>query len=577
MRASRAQPVHGEETRQDGAAAARAVFDRMPDAVVTVDLDGRIESVNPAVQRLFGYAPRDLIGRPFATLVAPDDAVTSFLIGSDGVEVEGNVGRDFELPLGTELTGLRHDGTTFPLELSVDHLQLGAHTLATIVARDVTERRIFEQRLAHLGAHDALTGLANRTLFLDRVGHALDAATGVGHPLAILYCDLDRFKVVNDSLGHGVGDALLQAVAHRIHQAVRGTDTVARLGGDEFAVLADELTDPADAVIVAKKVAAALREPIEIEGHRLHITASIGIAVWTPGDDVCAPESLMRDADVAMYRSKANGASGHELFDEELRHMAVRRLETESALRRSLGLHQFQVHFQPEISLTDGQVVGCEALVRWAHPVDGLVSPAAFLPVAEETGLIVPIGVDVLSQACAEASTWQANGRGDVPTIWVNVSARQLADPGLLRVVRSAIDKWLPSSEALGLEITETDVVPDDDRSRRNVAALKDLGVRIAIDDFGTGFSSLAYLWRFPADVIKIDQSFVARLDDDPDAAVLVRAMIEMAHSLGKTIVAEGVETVEQPDSLRGLGCDTAQGYLLHRPMPASELAPLLR
>jgi EAL domain-containing protein (putative c-di-GMP-specific phosphodiesterase class I) len=229
------------------------------------------------------------------------------------------------------------------------------------------------------------------------------------------------------------------------------------------------------------------------------------------------------------------------------------------------------------VSLTTGRVVGFEALVRWAHPVEGLVSPAEFLPVAEETGLIVPIGVDVLHQACAEASTWHDMNHEDAPTVWVNVSARQLADPGLLRTVGRTIEQWLPGPSALGLEITETDVVPDDDRSRRNVTALKDLGVRIAIDDFGTGFASLAYLWRFPADVIKIDQSFVARLGDDPDAIVLVRAMIDMAHSLGKTIVAEGVETNGQLEALKRLGCDVAQGYLLHRPMPAEDLVPLLR
>jgi diguanylate cyclase (GGDEF)-like protein/PAS domain S-box-containing protein len=556
--------LRAEHELQANDAAALAVLDRMPDAVITIDLDGRIESVNPAVERLFGYRPSDLVGRPFSGLVAPDDSATSFLVGGS-----------FELPLGTELTGRRADGTTFPLELSVDQLQLGAHTLATVVARDVTERRIFEQRLAHLGTHDALTGLPNRALFLDRVGASLSTATRLGLPLAVLYCDLDRFKVVNDSLGHSVGDALLQAVARRLRRAVRRTDIVARLGGDEFAVLA-ELAEGADAVVIARKLAAVLDEPIEVERHRLHITASVGIAVWKPGDQLCAPESLMRDADVAMYRAKANATSGHELFDEELRHLAVRRLETENALRRSLGLHQFQVHFQPEISIADGRVVGLEALVRWAHPVEGLVSPASFLPVAEETGLIVPIGVDVLGQACAEASSWPANARGEVPTVWVNVSARQLADPGLLRIVDSAITEWLPGPEALGLEITETDVVPDDDRSRRNVSDLKDLGIRIAIDDFGTGFASLAYLWRFPADVIKIDQSFVSRLDDDPDAAVLVRAMIDMAHSLGKSIVAEGVETEEQLEALRQLGCDTVQGYLLHRPMPAADLVGLL-
>jgi diguanylate cyclase (GGDEF)-like protein/PAS domain S-box-containing protein len=542
------------------------VLARLPDAVVTVDLDGVIESANPAVERLFGYPPDRLVGRPFAALVVADDATVGSFLVTGGQE----------LPLGTELTGRRVDGSTFPLELRVDQLELGSHTVATVVARDVTERRSFEQRLAHLGSHDALTGLANRARFLAGLGEALAAAERAGRPLAVLYCDLDRFKVVNDSLGHSVGDALLQAVADRFRAVVPGADEVARLGGDEFVVLADDLAEPGDAVVMAQQLAASLDEPVEVDGHRLHVTASVGIALWSPGDDPIAPESLMRDADVAMYRAKANGASGHEVFDEELRRLAVRRLETESALRRSLGLHQFRVHFQPEVSLSTGRVVGFEALVRWAHPVEGLVSPAEFLPVAEETGLIVPIGVDVLRQACSEAASWHRGGAERAPTVWVNVSARQLADPGLLRAVEQAVGEWLPGPGALGLEITETDVVPDDEGSRRNVSALKDLGVRIAIDDFGTGFASLAYLWRFPADVIKIDQSFVARLGDDPDAVVLVRAMIDMAHSLGKTIVAEGVETDGQLEALRRLGCDVAQGYLLHRPMPAADLAPLL-
>jgi diguanylate cyclase (GGDEF)-like protein/PAS domain S-box-containing protein len=561
VRAARARARRAEAAE----AAARAILDHTADAILTVDLDGRIESANPTVERLFDHRPADVVGRPLSALIVTDEPVGPALLG-----------RRTDLPLGTELTGLRRDGSTFPLELSIDRLDLGGRTVATVVARDVTERRAFEQRLAHLGTHDALTGLPNRALFLDRLGHALANSQRARRPLAVLYCDLDRFKVVNDSLGHSAGDTLLVAVAERLHDTLRSADTVARLGGDEFAVLIEELTDQVDAAVVARKLAHALAEPIEVERQTLHVTASIGIAVWSPGDDECEPESLVRDADVAMFRAKSNGSRTYELFDAELRRQAVRRLETENALRHGIGLNQFRVHFQPEVALATGRVVGLEALVRWEHPDEGLVPPARFLAVAEETGLIVAIGVDVLGQACAEASRWHESHGEEAPTMWVNVSARQLADPGLVDVVASAVTKWLPSPDTLGLEITETDVVPDDDRSRRTVAELKELGVRVAIDDFGTGFASLAYLWRFPADVIKIDRSFVSRLDDDPDAGVLVSAMIDMAHSLGKRIVAEGVETDTQLDLLRSLGCDTVQGFLLHRPMPAAELVDVL-
>jgi EAL domain-containing protein (putative c-di-GMP-specific phosphodiesterase class I) len=277
-----------------------------------------------------------------------------------------------------------------------------------------------------------------------------------------------------------------------------------------------------------------------------------------------------------MYRAKATGRSRHELFDADLRRQALQRLDTESALRRSMGTGDFVVHYQPEVSVASGKVVGVEALVRWHHPESGLTVPANFLPVAEETGLIVAIGEEVFAQACHQAADWRRRYGDDAPTVWVNVSARQLAHPALLDLIRKSCDAWLPAPAALGLEITETDIVPDDELSARTMRALSDLGVRLAIDDFGTGFASLNYLWRFPADVVKIDQTFVKRLDEEREATVLIHAMIQLAHSLGKTTVAEGVETEEQLSRLRRLGCDTVQGYLLARPAPAAEIDRLL-
>jgi EAL domain-containing protein (putative c-di-GMP-specific phosphodiesterase class I) len=304
------------------------------------------------------------------------------------------------------------------------------------------------------------------------------------------------------------------------------------------------------------------------------VTASIGIAVGRGDRDDA--EGLVRDADVAMYRAKTGGRARYELFDADLRRQAVDRLEIEGAMRHGIGHREFVVHYQPEVDLTTDVIVGVEALVRWERPGEGTRSPGAFLPIAEETGLIVPLGEDVLQQACAEARRWHATLGDRAPTLWVNISARQLASLDLIHMVTEAA-QTLPRPDALGLEITETDIVPDDDLSARTMAALVDIGVRLAIDDFGTGFASLSYLWRFPAHVVKIDQSFVRKLEDDREATVLVKAMIDMAHSLGKTIVAEGVETEGQLARLRSLGADTVQGYLLGRPQPASEIDRLLQ
>jgi predicted signal transduction protein with EAL and GGDEF domain len=350
---------------------------------------------------------------------------------------------------------------------------------------------------------------------------------------------------------------------------------VARLGGDEFAIVIARIHDAVEAVMVAERVIRSLSEPMRIAGKELYTSASIGIAFSHPRYQ--QPEELLRDADVAMYRAKSRGRACHEVFDADLRRQAMQRMDTESALRRGVGLQEFVVHYQPEVDMETRRVVGVEALVRWDHPDHGLTSPANFLPVAEETGLIVAIGEQVLLQSCRQAAQWHEQLGPSAPTVWVNVSARQLASPVLVDVVREAIDSFLPSPRKLGLEITETDIVPDDEVSRRTVQQLSDLGIRLAIDDFGTGFASLSYLWRFPADVVKIDRSFVKRLDEEREATVLIAAMIQLAHSLGKTTVAEGVETEEQLARLHRLGCDTVQGYLLGRPAPAADLEHALR
>ncbi|MCU1373803.1 MAG: hypothetical protein JWO68_1089 [Actinomycetia bacterium] len=566
-RAARLSVAHDVTTQHEHEARTRAILDHAADAILTIDLDGLVESVNPAAERMFGHVADEVVGTDVERLMEPTDEESGL---GGGVQVTTRTG----LRLGREVVGRRADGTTFPLELSVTEVELGDRTICTVVARDITERKAFERRLTHQGTHDALTGLPNRVLFMDRLAHGLAAASRAHRPMAVLFCDLDRFKVINDSLGHTAGDALLFAVAGRFRGALRTSDTVARFGGDEFVILAEDLADDADAVVVAQKLADALREPIAIGSQEIVVTASIGIAVADP--KTATPETLVRDADVAMYRAKARGRARHEQFDADLRRQALERLDTESALRRGMGLQELIVHYQPEINVESGQIVGVEALLRWDHPDHGITAPASFLPVAEETGLIVAIGEQVFHQACVQAARWHERLGDRAPTMWVNVSARQLASPMLVDVVRSAVEMFLPDPSALGLEITETDIVPDDELSKRTMEALTELGVRIAIDDFGTGFASLSYLWRFPADVIKIDRSFVRRLEEEPEATVLIAAMIQLAHSLGKTTVAEGVETDEQLQRLRDLGCDAVQGYLLGRPAPADEIDLLL-
>ena len=558
-RAANLSVVHDLTAQREAEARTKAIVDNAADAILTIDLDGYIESVNPAAEGMFGRRAIDLVGAPIGNLMKT----------VDGQPVAGPVPA-----FGREVVGVRDDGTTFPLELAVTDVELGDRTVSTVIARDISDRKALERRLTSQATHDSLTGLPNRLLLIDRLTHALARAERTGRPLAVLFVDLDRFKVINDSLGHTAGDALLFTAASRFRDAVRTGDTVARFGGDEFVVLVENLADETDALRVAEQLSHTLDEPVRIGAQEIHVTASIGIVVGRPGRDTA--EGLVRDADVAMYRAKTNGRARFEVFDADLRLQALERLEIEGAIRTGIGQHEFVVHYQPEIEIATGHIVGLEALVRWERPGQGTRSPAAFLPVAEETGLIVPLGEAVLHQACAEAARWHAELGDRAPIVWVNVSARQLASLDLIPMVEDAVRRYLPRPDALGLEITETDVVPDDEISRRTMEALVDIGVRLAIDDFGTGFASLSYLWRFPAHVVKIDQSFVKRMDDDREAVVLVKAMIDMAHSLGKTIVAEGVETEEQLARLKRLGADTVQGYLLARPQPASAIDLLL-
>ena len=445
--------------------------------------------------------------------------------------------------------------------------------VVTRFALVVHAREAAEGTLAYHATHDQLTGLTNRPILIERIEHALSLRAW-RDGVALLYLDLDRFKPVNDSWGHRTGDRVLSVVASRLEAAVRPSDTVARIGGDEFVVLCEGLDSPEDAVDVAERIVRAIEEPITFDDHVVVISASVGIA---RPNSTTTSESLIRDADVAMYRAKELGRNRWEVFDSNLRSQVERRRCAEVDLQEALSRGQLRVFYQPLVRVSGGEIVGFEALLRWERPGFGLVAPADFIPLAEETGLIVPIGTWVLEEACRQAVAWRDAFPDLAPSVSVNLSARQFDQPSLATIVADVLDRSGLDPRSLVLELTESLLIHGDARSLGTLNEIKRHGVRIAIDDFGTGFSGLAYLRKFPFDILKVDQSFVEDLAlPDPDATI-VGAIVSLAHALGRTVVAEGVETREQLTALRKMDCDVAQGYLIARPLTAEDAEFLLR
>jgi diguanylate cyclase (GGDEF)-like protein len=434
-----------------------------------------------------------------------------------------------------------------------------------LIIRNNEERKAAEEQLHHNALHDALTGLPNRSLFRSRLDLCVRQARRKGeHRFAVLFLDLDRFKVVNDSLGHLVGDRLLTEIARRLTGCVREIDTVARLGGDEFAVLLDEVADVSDATRVAERIQEALRSPAQVDGYELFSSASIGIAFSSTG--YTAPEEILRDADIAMYRAKALGRARYELFDEGMHAQVVEVLRLETDLRRALERGEFAVHYQPVVSVGRSALTGFEALLRWNHPERGLLGPDAFLAVAEETGLIVPIGWWLMEEACRTIREWQSKFPADPPlAVSVNLSGKQLAQPDLVERIERTLGIHKLSGSSLRFEVTESVLMRDADAGIRTLGRLKSLGVHLSIDDFGTGYSSLAYLHRFPFDTVKIDGTFIRGLDDPEPNQDLVESIIALAHSLGMDVIGEGVETAHQLDELKALRCEYAQGFVFSR------------
>ena len=466
------------------------------------------------------------------------------------------------------------DGRIRQAEMTVTNLldDPSVHGLV-LNTRDVSERKELEDQLIHEAFHDALTKLANRALFKDRVTQAL-VRRPKGSTVAVLFLDLDGFKEVNDSLGHAAGDDLLIKVAERLSAAVRPEDTVARFGGDEFAVLIESVPDQAAAEEFANRVIAGMEDPVMIEGREIHIRGSIGIAV--AGPDAADTDQIMRNADLAMYQAKAAGAGGFASYDPQMHSGLIARLQLEADLRRALDNDEFELHYQPTVRLDNGAVVGFEALLRWRHPTRGLVPPVEFIALAEATGMILPIGTWVLTQACRQAAEWVAANPSRPMTMAVNVSGRQFGQADLPDLVERVLaDTGLPA-DRLCLEMTESVVMNDTEENLALLTRLKEIGVKLAIDDFGTGYSSLSYLRRFPVDTLKIDRSFVERLGQQSDDATLARTIVQLGQSLGMSTVAEGIEHSEQFLALRRMGCERAQGFYFSRPLPAIQAGALL-
>jgi diguanylate cyclase (GGDEF)-like protein/PAS domain S-box-containing protein len=444
--------------------------------------------------------------------------------------------------------------------------------VATVASQlgTVIERKRAQERLAHQALHDPLTELPNRALFLDRLALALARLRRRRSSMAVLFADVDRFKVVNDSLGHDAGDRLLVALSRRLRDVLRPGDTLARFGGDEFAVLCEDVPE-ADVIGIAERMTDALAEPFTVGGREVFVSMSVGIAVARDPDQ--RPAALLRDADAAMYLAKDRGRARFEVFDEAMRDESTERLLLENALRRAPERGELRALYQPIVRLVDGTMVAAEALVRWVHPERGLLEASQFVPLAEETGIIVPVGGWVLEEACRQAATWPGNG--DAPAVSVNLSARQLSRPDLVDLVAHALRESGLNPDRLWLEITESVLMEDADTAVAALERLRALGAHLSVDDFGTGYSSLAYLRRFPVDSLKVDRSFVAGLGQDPEDSAIVEAVVSMAHSLHLSVVAEGVETLEQLTRLRELGCELAQGFYFAAPVPSSALDPL--
>jgi diguanylate cyclase (GGDEF)-like protein/PAS domain S-box-containing protein len=545
----------------------RSLVQHSSDVIMVTRPNGTMRFVSPSASRVFGYEPSALVGRPIATLLHPSDRDRATQLFAEVVAGPGVIGP-------VEWRFRQADGSWLHAEILATNL-LGDPTVRGIVlnTRDVSERKRLEEQLTHQAFHDPLTGLANRALFRDRVSHALALAQRQGHPITVLFLDLDDFKRVNDSLGHAEGDRLLIAAAERFQSCARAADTVARLGGDEFAILIEHVAGSDGRGELLQRLEEAMTYPFALSGNQVQVSASIGVATAGPGETA---DDLLRNADVAMYAAKRRGKGRSETYELRMYADVRERLEMEAALRNALESNQLSLHYQPIVSLKTGALYGVEALVRWDHPTRGHLLPQSFITLAEETGLVVPLGDWVLAEACRQVQEWRAAFPETPLLVSVNISGRQLQAGGLTDSLKKALAATGARADGVVLEITESVLMQQTDSVQERLWQLKSLGVRLAIDDFGTGYSSLSYLQRFPIDILKIAKPFVDDVGSGTEKSALARAIVGLGDTLKLRTIAEGIERGDQRAALLELGCDLGQGHYFSRALPADGIGRLL-
>jgi diguanylate cyclase (GGDEF)-like protein/PAS domain S-box-containing protein len=549
----------------------RGAFEHAPIGIGLASCDGLLVRANQSFGAIVGRRPEDMVGMAIRDLTHPQDWE------SNASEISALFAGEID-NYRLEKRYIHADGHVVWVAVSSSCVRDAEGRPSYMIGQieDVTERRQMRERLAHDAVHDLLTGLPNRALFMDRLDQALARARRSDQLVALFFLDLDRFKLINDSLGHEVGDRLLQRVADRLHRALRLADTLARFGGDEFTALC-EVADEGEALDIAARLATAMEQPLASSDGEMFVSVSIGLALSGSGHE-SGPE-LLRNADVAMYKAKAAGPSHIVVYREDDDASTIRRLRTSNELHRALERDELVLHYQPKVDLHTRTLVGIEALVRWQHPRRGLLLPGEFIPLAEDTGLIVPLGAWVLGEACRQAATWRerrsTGGRPDLRlNISVNVSSQQIADPTFARQVAAALDDSGLDPDKLWLEITESTLMANSDQIVTTLNALRDLGLHLEIDDFGTGYSSLSYLKQYPIETLKIDRSFVDELDSNPEDVAIIQAIVVLGEALGLSVLAEGVERLSQADQLQALHCHLAQGFYFGRPLPADALGP---
>lgn len=552
---------------------AQVTLNCIGDAVACTDISGNLTFLNLVAEVMTGWSWKEAAGRPMAEVLRILDTTNREVIPNP---MEMAVGRNKTVHLPSNSVLIRRDGYEIPIEDSVApiHDREGKATGAVIVFRDVSAARAMALQIAHSAEHDFLTGLPNRMLLNDRVSQAIALAPRHRNMVAVLFLDLDGFKHINDSLGHPTGDKLLQSIAGRLVDCVRGSDTVSRQGGDEFVVLLSEVQKLEDAAIAARRMLQAVAEAHSINEHDLHVTTSIGVSLYP--DDGLDAETLIKNADTAMYQAKEKGRQGYQFFKPAMNVRAVERQSIEESLRRAVEREEFALDYQPKVNLKTGAITGAEALLRWTHPTRGPVPPAQFIPVAEDCGLILPIGAWALREACRQARAWADAGL-PLTTMAVNVSAMEFRADSFLEGLFAILRETGLDPRSLELELTESVLMKRAESAASILRALRERGVQVALDDFGTGFSSLSYLRKFPVDALKIDQSFVRQISTAGDDTTIVRAVIALGRSLKLRVVAEGVEELAELEFLRAHHCDEAQGYYFSRPVPAPEFVSLLR